>query len=64
MSANNFSKYINYEVKVLEKYSCINNCDSKARKNQLQMLKLLIKNFLKENKSDVKLYFSKNNKSD
>ena len=36
MSANDFDKYINNKVKVLEEYSWINNCGSKARKKAIQ----------------------------
>ena len=35
-SANDFDKYINNEVKVLDEYSWINNCGSKARKKAIQ----------------------------
>ena len=52
MSANDFDKYINNEVKVLDEYSWINNCGSKARKKLYKMPKPLIKGFLK-----VKLNF-------
>ena len=74
MSANNFDKYINNEVKVLEEYSWINNCGSKARKKAIQNAEIAYKRFFKgqskfpkfkkKNKSDVKLYFPKNNKGD
>ena len=74
MSANDFDKYINNEVKILEKYSWINNCGSKARKKAIQNAETAYKRFLKgqsqfpkfkkKNKSDVKIYFPKNNKSD
>ncbi len=46
MSANDFDKYINNEVKVLEEYKWINNCGAKARKKAYKMLKLLIEDFL------------------
>lgn len=52
MSANDFDKYINNEIKVLDEYSWINNCGSKARKKLYKMPKPLIKVFLK-----VKLSF-------
>ena len=74
MSANDFDKHINNEVKVLESYSWINNCGSKARKKAIQNAETAYKKFFKgqsklprfkkKNKSDVKLYFPKNNKGD
>jgi putative transposase len=35
MSANNFDKYINNEIKVLDEYKWINECGSKARKKAI-----------------------------
>ena len=74
ISANDFDKHINNEVKVLESYSWINNCGSKARKKAIQNAETAYKKFFKgqsklprfkkKNKSDVKLYFPKNNKGD
>ncbi len=74
MSANDFDKYINNEIKVLKEYSWINKCGSKARKKAIQNAETAYKRFFKgqsrfprfkkKNKSDVKLYFPKNNKSD
>ena len=74
MSANEFDKYINNEVKVLEEYAWINNCGSKARKKSIQNAETAYKRFFKgvgkfprfkkKNKSDIKLYFPKNNKTD
>ena len=74
MSANNFDKYINNEVKVLEEYQWINKCGSKARKKAICNAETAYKKFFKgeskfprfkkKNKSDVKLYFPKNNKGD
>ena len=74
ISANDFDKHINNEVKVLESYSWINNCGSKARKKAIQNAETAYKRFFKgqskfprfkkKNKSDVKLYFPKNNKGD
>ena len=74
MSANNFDKYINNEIKVLEKYSWINLCGSKARKKTIVNAETAYKRFFnglscfpkfkKKNKQDVKLYFPKNNKTD
>ena len=37
MSANDFDKYINNEIKVLDEYSWINNCGSKARKKAIHV---------------------------
>nr|WP_291582661.1 transposase [Clostridium sp. UBA6640] len=74
MSANSFDKYINNEVKVLEEYQWINKCGSKARKkavcnaetayNKFFKGESKFPRFKKKNKSDVKLYFPKNNKGD
>ena len=74
MSANDFDKHINNEVKVLEEYFWINNCGSKARKKAIQNAETSYKRFFKgqskfpkfkkKSKSDVKLYFPKNNKGD
>ena len=74
MSANEFDKYINNEVKVLEEYAWINNCGSKARKKAIQNAETAYKRFFKgigkfprfkkKNKSDIKLYFPKNGKND
>ena len=74
MSANNFDKYINNEVKTLEEYSWINSCGSKARKKAICNAETSYKRFFivlskfprfkKKNKSDIKLYFPKHNKTD
>ena len=74
MGAYDFNKYINNEVKVLEEYSWINNCGSKARKKAILNAETAYKRFFKgkskfpqfkkKNKSDVKLHFTKNNKYD
>ncbi|WP_102401711.1 RNA-guided endonuclease InsQ/TnpB family protein [Haloimpatiens massiliensis] len=74
LSANNFDKYINNEVKVLEEYNWINLCGSKARKKAICNAETAYKRFFtgkskfprlkKKNKSDVKLYFPKNNLTD
>ena len=74
MGANDFDKYINNEVKVLDEYSWINNCGSKARKKTIKNTETAYKRFFKgkskfprfkkKNKSDVKLHFPKNNKGD
>ena len=74
MSANDFAKYINNEVKILEEYKWINECGSKARKKSIVNAETSYKRFFKgqskfprfkkKNKSNVGLYFSKNNKTD
>ena len=74
MSAIDFDKYINNEVKVLDEYSWINNCGSKARKKAIKNAETAYKRFFKgqskfprfkkKNKSNVKLHFPKNNKGD
>ena len=74
MSANDFDKYINNEVKVLEEYKWINNCGSKARKKAIQNAETAYKRFFKgqskfprfkkKNKSNIGLYFPKDNKTD
>ncbi|MGV8153357.1 MAG: RNA-guided endonuclease InsQ/TnpB family protein [Alkaliphilus sp.] len=74
LRANEFDKYINNEIKVLKEYEWINLCGSKARKKAICNAETSYKRFFKgkskfpkfkkKNKSDVKLYFSKNNKTD
>ena len=74
MSANDFNKYINNEIKILEEYKWINECGSKARKKSIVNAETSYKRFFKgqskfprfkkKNKSNVGLYFSKNNKTD
>lgn len=74
MSANEFDKYINNEVKILDEYKWINNCGSKARKKAICNGELSFKKFFKgqaefpkfkkKGKSKVSLYFPKNNKND
>ena len=74
MSANNFDKYINNEIKVLEDFSWINTCGSKARKKAICDAETSFKRFFKglsgfprfkkKKNQDVKLYFPKNNKTD
>ena len=74
MSANDFDKYINHEVKTLDEYNWINSCGSKARKKAICNAELAYKKFFKgeskfprfkkKGKSDVKIYFPKNNKTD
>lgn len=74
MSANDFDKYINNEVKVLDEYKWINNCGSKARKKAICNAELSFIKFLKgeaqfpvfkrKGISKGGLYFPKNNKTD
>ena len=74
MGAYDFNKYINNEVKVLDEYSWINNCGSKARKKAILNAETAYKRFFKgqskfprfkkKNKSDMKLHFPRNNKGD
>ena len=74
MTANDFDKYINNEVKILDDFKWINDCGSKARKKSICNAENAYKRFFngqskfpkfkKKNKSNVKLYFPKNNKSD
>ena len=74
MSANDFDKYINHEVKTLEKYIWINSCGSKSRKKSICNAETSFKRFFKgeskfprfkkKKNQDVKMYFPKNNKAD
>ena len=74
ISANNFDKYINNEVKILDEYKWISNCGSKARKKSIQNAEIAYKSFFKgianfpkfkkKNKQNIGLYFPKNNKTD
>lgn len=74
MSANNFDKYINNEIKTLEEYEWINSCGSKARKKAICNAETAYKRFFKgqskfprfkkKKNQDVKIYFPKNNKTD
>lgn len=74
MSAYDFDKHINNEVKVLDGYKWINECGSKARKKAICNAELSFKKFFKgeaqfpkfkkKDKSKVGLYFPKNNKTD
>ena len=74
MSANDFDKHINNKVKVLEEYSWINDCGSKARKKAIKNAETAYKRFVKgqskfpkfkkKNNSNVKLYFPKDHKTD
>lgn len=74
MSAYDFDKYINHEVKVLEEYKWINTCGSKARKKAMCNAETAYKKFFKgeakfpkfkkKGKSKVGVYFPKNAKND
>ncbi len=74
ISANDFDKYINNEVKTLEEYKWINSCGSKARKKAICNAENSFKRFFKgqskfprfkkKNKQEIKLYFPKNAKND
>jgi putative transposase len=74
MSANDFDKYINHEIKTQNEFKWINNCGSKARKKSICNAEVAFKKFFKgksnfpkfkkKNKQNVKLYFVKDNKTD
>jgi len=74
MSANDFDKYINNEVKVLDEFKWINKCGSKARKKAIVNAETAFKRFFKgesefprfkkRRNQDVKIYFPKNNETD
>lgn len=74
MSANDFDKYINNEIKIQDEFKWIDSCGSKARKKSIVNAEKAFKRFFKgeskfprfkkKNKQDVKLYFPKNNKTD
>ena len=74
ISANNFDKFINNEIKIQEEYKWIDSCGSKARKKAICNAETAYKRFFKgQNKfprfkkkknQDVKIYFPKNNKTD
>lgn len=74
MSANDFDKYINNEVKVLDEFKWIDNCGSKARKKSICNAENAYKRFFKgqakfprfkkKKNQDVKIYFPKNNITD
>lgn len=74
LSAYDFDKYINHEVKILEEFDWINQCGSKARKQAICHAETAYKRFFngqsgfpkfkKKSRSDVKLYFPKNNSGD
>lgn len=74
MSANDFDKYINNEIKIQEEYKWIDLCGSKARKKSICNAETAFKKFFKgeskfpkfkkKKNQDVKCYFPKNNKTD
>lgn len=74
VSANDFDKYINHDVKTKDEYSWINNCGSKARKKAIVNAENAFKRFFKgeagfpqfkkRDRHDVTLYFPKNNPTD
>lgn len=74
MSANDFDKYINNEVKVQEEFKWIDHCGSKARKKAIVNAEMAYKRFFKgeggfprfkkKKNQDVKIYFPKNNSTD
>ncbi|KIS21583.1 transposase [Clostridium botulinum] len=74
MSANDFDKYINNEIKTLDEYEWINSCGSKARKKAICNAEAAYSRFFKglsgfpkfkkKKNQDVKIYFPKNNKTD
>ena len=74
MNANDFDKYINNQVKVLDEFKWIDNCGSKARKKSIVNAEMAYKRFFKgqskfprfkkKKNQDVKIYFPKNNETD
>lgn len=74
MTANDFDKYINHEIKTQEEFKWINNCGSKARKKSICNAETAFKKFFKgkskfprlkkKGRQNVKLYFPKNSKTD
>jgi len=74
MSANDFDKYINNEIKILDEFKWINNCGSKGRKKAIVNAEMAYKRFFKgqskfprfkkKKNQNVKIYFPKNNKTD
>lgn len=75
ISANDFDKYINHNVKILDEYRWINDtCGSKARKKAICNAEIAFKkffkgesgfpNFKKKKKQNISIYFPKNNKTD
>lgn len=74
MSAIDFDKYINNEVKIQDKFKWIDLCGSKAREKAICNAETSFKKFFKgeskfpsfkkKKNQDIKLYFPKNNKTD
>lgn len=74
MSANDFDKYINHDIKTQADYQWINDCGSKARKKSICNAETAFKKFFKgkssfprfkkKSEQNVKLYFPKNNQTD
>lgn len=74
MSACDFDKYINNEIKTQEDFKWINECGSKARKKSICNAETAFKKFFKgeskfprfkkKKNQDVKIYFPKNNRTD
>jgi len=74
ISAIDFDKYINNEVKVLDEFKWINECGSKARKKSIVNAEMAFKRFFngeskfprfkKKKNQNVKIYFPKNNETD
>lgn len=74
MSANDFDKYINNGVKVLDEFKWIDECGSKARKKAIVNAETAYKRFFKgqskfpsfkkKKNQDVKVYFPKNSQTD
>ena len=74
ITANDFDKYINNDVKNVEEFSWVNRCGSKARKKAIVNAETAFNRFFKgiskfprfkkKKNQDVKLYFPKNNKGD
>lgn len=74
MSANEFDKYINNEIKTQDDFKWINSCGSKARKKAICNAETAYSRFFKglsgfpkfkkKKNQDVKIYFPKNNKTD
>ena len=62
MSANDFDKYINNEIKILEEYKWINNCGAKARKKAIQNAETAYRRFFNGQSKFPR--FKKKNKSD
>jgi putative transposase len=74
ISANDFDKYINNEVKIQDEFKWIDDCGSKARKKSICNAENAYKRFFKgksrfpkfkkKKNQDVKIYFPKNNATD